>query len=97
MSDLLRKCVVLGYQGSKQQLYPFKPTARCVQSAALFFVVCWLFTNIVVLNLVIALVLEQFRLRDAAKLAVQRKEVLNAIRVATVIDSVTRLSFVLRK
>jgi hypothetical protein len=49
-----------------------------VQSSALFFSLCWLFTNVVVLNLVIALVLEQFRLKDSVKLGIQRKEVLKA-------------------
>lgn len=53
----------------------------CVlQTAALLFSACWLFTNIVVLNLVIALVLEHFRLKDRAKLGIQRKEVLKAAR-----------------
>ena len=49
-----------------------------MQSATLFFSLCWLFTNVVVLNLVIALVLEQFRLKDSVKLGIQRKEVLKA-------------------
>lgn len=49
-----------------------------VQSAALLFSACWLFTNVVVLNLVIALVLEKFRLKDNTKLSIQRKEVLKA-------------------
>ena len=39
----------------------------------------------VVLNLVIALVLEQFRLKDDAKLAIQRKELLKAVRTSQVI------------
>ncbi len=56
------------------------------QSAALFFAVCWSFTNIVVLNLIIALVLEQFQLKDKAKLATQRREVLRAVRRRQVLD-----------
>lgn len=52
----------------------------CLQSMALFFCACWLFTNVVVLNLIIAVVLERFRLRDHVKLAVQRREVLKAVR-----------------
>ena len=37
-----------------------------------------------VINLVIALVLEQFRLRDHRKLAIQRREVLKAVRTTQV-------------
>ena len=58
-----------------------------VQSAALLFSVCWLFTNVVVLNLVIAMVLERFRLKDSAKLGIQRKEVLKAARTTHVSHS----------
>ena len=43
-----------------------------------------MFTNVVVINLVIALVLEQFRLRDHRKLAIQRREVLKAVRTTQV-------------
>ena len=60
-------------------------TVFCLpQSAALLFSACWLFTNVVVLNLVIALVLERFRLKDSAKLGIQRKEVLKAARTTHV-------------
>jgi hypothetical protein len=60
-----------------------------VQSSSLFFSLCWLFTNVVVLNLVIALVLEQFRLKDSVKLGIQRKEVLKAAHTTHVNPHIT--------
>jgi len=56
-----------------------------MQSAAFFFSLCWLFTNVVVINLVIALVLEQFRLKDSVKLGIQRRVVLKAAHTTHVI------------
>ena len=47
-----------------------------VQVSALFFCLCFILTNFVVLNLIIPIVLEQFDLSDSHKRELQRKEVL---------------------
>ena len=43
-----------------------------------------MFTNIVIINLLIALALEQFRMKDKVKLAEQRKAVLKAAKTKQV-------------
>ena len=51
----------------------------CMQTAAISFVLCFVLTSFVVLNLIIPVVLEQFELRDSHKRSLQRREVLSAL------------------